>query len=72
MLQRSFDPSPVTADEAIERQQVSYEFRQEVQHRQAFEAYCQWYYATAEKHQTELAAMENDVPLFSWFWRRRA
>lgn len=72
MLKRPFEPSSATASEAVELQQVAYEFSQEVQHRQAFEAYCQWYYATAEQHRAEQAAMENDIPLFSWFWRRRA
>lgn len=72
MLKHSFEPSSATASEAVELQQVTYEFRREVQHRQAFEDYCQWYYAIAQQHRAELAAMENDIPCFNWFWRRRS
>ena len=69
MLKQSLD-SPPAVSETIQLQQVAYEFRQEVRHREEFEAYCDWYYATAAKHQAELAAMENDVSPFNWFWRR--
>ena len=72
MLKRSFEPAAAAADNTIELQQVAYEFRQEVRHREAFEAHCQWDYAAAQKHRTELAAMENDIPFFSWFQRRRS
>lgn len=57
-------------NEAIQLQQVAYEFRHEVWHRDAFEAYCDWYYATAAQHRSELASMEKDIPLFDWFNRR--
>ncbi len=71
MLQRPLESTPDAVGETIQLQQIAYEFRQEVRHREDFEAYCQWYYATAEQHRAELVAMENDIPLFSWFWRRR-
>ena len=67
MPKLSFEPTAATAHEAIERQQITYEFSQEVRHREDFEAYCQWYYETAAQHKAELAAMENDIPLFDWF-----
>ena len=72
MPKLSFEPSPTTAHEAIERQQITYEFSQEVRHRAEFEAYCQWYYETAAQHKAELAAMENDIPLFNWFRGRQS
>ncbi|MBX2864372.1 MAG: hypothetical protein KTR27_12550 [Leptolyngbyaceae cyanobacterium MAG.088] len=70
MLQRSFEPSSDNIGETIELQQIAYEFRQEVKHRNDFEAYCQWYYAAAANHQAEYAAMQNDIPFFSWFCKR--
>ena len=73
MFEQTLEPSlpSTTVSAAVELQQVAYEFRQEVRHREAFEAYCQWYYATAKQHCAELASMKNDIPLFSWFWRRK-
>ncbi len=72
MLQRSLEPSSSNIGETIKLQQIAYEFRQEVQYRHDFEDYCQWYYATTAKHQAELAAMKNDIPLFGWFCRSRS
>ncbi len=73
MSQLHFEPSQTSsAHEAMERQQVTYDFSREVKHRAAFEAYCQWYYETAAQHQAELAAMEHDIPLFSWFRRGKS
>lgn len=64
--QNQADPS-----EAVELQQIAVEFRQETRHREAFAAHCRWYYETAARHQAELAAMENDIPLFRFFWRSK-
>ena len=72
MLQRSFEPSQNDVGEAIELQQIAYEFRQELQYRDDFEAYCQWYYAAAAQHRAELAAMKNDIPFFSWLCRSKS
>ncbi len=72
MLQRSLDPYQNDVGEAIELQQIAYEFRQEVRYRDDFEAHCQWYYATAAQHRAELAAMKNDIPFFSWFCRSKS
>ncbi|MDV3353420.1 hypothetical protein D0962_12990 [Leptolyngbyaceae cyanobacterium CCMR0082] len=71
MFKRSLEPPATNVGESIQLQQIAYEFRQEVRYRDDFEAYCQWYYDTAEKHRTELAAMKNDIPFFSWFCRSR-
>lgn len=72
MLERSFVPSQNDVGEAIELQQIAYEFRQEVRYRDDFEAYCQWYHATAAQHRAELAAMKNDIPFFNWFCRSKS
>ncbi|MEM1254900.1 MAG: hypothetical protein AAGI69_20890 [Cyanobacteria bacterium P01_H01_bin.21] len=69
MLKRSFEPVPTDVSETLELQQIAYEFRQEIQHRNDFDAYCQWYYETAAQNQADLAAMQNDIPFFSWFRR---
>ncbi|NEQ33183.1 MAG: hypothetical protein F6K04_19660 [Leptolyngbya sp. SIO4C5] len=61
----------VRFDKTFELQQVAQEFRYEVAHREALEAYCQWYYETAAAHQRELASMQRDVDFFGLFWRRR-
>ncbi|NEQ49308.1 MAG: hypothetical protein F6K11_04125 [Leptolyngbya sp. SIO3F4] len=72
MHHRLFEPSVANKNinEAIQLQQAAYEFRQEVRYREDFEAYCQWYDATAAKHRAEVASMEKDIPLFNWFSRR--
>ena len=72
MFKNPIEPSSTNVSEAIELQQIAVEFRQEVVGREEFEAYCQWYYATADKHRAELAAMQNDIAIFSWFWRDRS
>lgn len=58
--------------EVLELQQIAQDFHQEVQYRQKFEQYCQWYYQTAERHRQELEAMRGDINLLSWFSRRRS
>ena len=72
MLKHSVDPSPNTVSESIQLQQIAYEFRQELQQRDDFEAYCEWYYAAAAQNRAELAAMKHDIPFFSWFCRSKA
>ncbi len=55
----------------LEAHQLTKDFYHEVQHRQAFERYCQWYYATASQNQQELQRMQNDFNLLGWFYRSR-
>ena len=57
------------AVEVLELQQIAQDFHREVQYREEFEQYCQWYYQTAERHRQELEAMRADINLFSWFGR---
>lgn len=48
---------------------LTYEFRQEVQYREAFEEYCQWCYRMAEQHQREWEAMQKEVSFWNWLRR---
>lgn len=61
------DPKP----EILEVYQFTHEFYNEVEHRQQFDRYCQWYYATAERHRQELQQMQSDFNLLGWFYRGR-
>ncbi|MEM6255693.1 MAG: hypothetical protein AAF821_22495 [Cyanobacteria bacterium P01_D01_bin.156] len=71
MLQRQSTYLPNDSHNLLALHQVAYDFRQEVNYREAFEEHCQWYYAQAQKHQAELASMEKDISLFAWFSRPR-
>ncbi|MEM9818635.1 MAG: hypothetical protein AAF827_19800 [Cyanobacteria bacterium P01_D01_bin.6] len=56
--------------EVFELHQMAYDFHQEVDSREAFEAYCDWYEQTAACHRQELDAMKHDIDLLGMFWRR--
>ena len=56
--------------EILEAHQVTYTFYEEVRYRQDFEAYCQWYYDTAERHRQEFESMKNDLNILGWFCRK--
>jgi hypothetical protein len=62
-------PAPPPDIEILEAHQLGHEFRQEVQYRQNFDEYCQWYYETAQRHQQELQKMRRDINIFGWFFR---
>ncbi len=63
-------PTPPEPDFVVlEVHQLTHEFHEEVQHRQEFDRYCQWYYATARKHRREVQNMQNDLNLLGWFCR---
>ncbi|NJP09200.1 MAG: hypothetical protein HC866_06680 [Leptolyngbyaceae cyanobacterium RU_5_1] len=55
--------------EVLEAHQLTREFYEEIQHRQAFEQYCQWYDSTVARHRQELKKMQNDFNLLGWFRR---
>jgi hypothetical protein len=59
---------PPTAD-FFAPYQLAWEFRRETQTREDLNAYCQWYYETAERHRQEVKSMRNDVNILGWFWR---
>lgn len=66
-----FLPAPPPAADSFATYQLAYKFHREVQQRQEFELYCDWYRQTAELHQKELQKMQGDINIFGWFCRRR-
>lgn len=66
----AFAPKPIS--EALIAYALTREFHREVEYRQDFAYYCQWYRETAAKHQQELQTMQSDINLFGWFCRKRA
>ena len=68
--QLRFIHSAPAQQEILEAHEVTYEFRREVQYRQDFERYCQWYHLTAQAHRQELAKLRGDVNILGWFRRR--
>lgn len=62
-------PQPEVED-VFEVYQVTYTFYREVEHRQAFDEYCQWYDQVAEQHRQELAQMRREINFMSWFYRK--
>ena len=66
---RSIFPALQPEIEILEAHQVAREFYREVEYREDFANYCQWYYETAERHQKELQKMRGDLNIFGWFLR---
>jgi hypothetical protein len=64
------NPAPQPDPAVFEVQILTQQFYHEVKYREEFDHYCQWYRATATKHQQELNKMRGDINLFSWFCRR--
>jgi hypothetical protein len=63
-------PQSQASIEILQAHQLAQDFRHEVYHREALEQYCQWYYATAKKHQQELETMRRDFNILGWFYRK--
>jgi len=61
--------TPHDVIEHLELQHVAQEFRLEVDYRQRFEAYCQWYYRTAEQNRLDYARMQGELDFRDWFSR---
>lgn len=61
-------PTPQAAD-IFTTHQLGHEFRQEVEYRENFKQYCDWYHFTAELNQRELHKMRSDINVFGWFNR---
>ncbi|MBC6481806.1 MAG: hypothetical protein GDA56_32645 [Hormoscilla sp. GM7CHS1pb] len=57
--------------EILEAHQVTREFYQELQYREEFERYCDWYYLTAQQNQQELQQMRSELNIFGWFLGKR-
>jgi hypothetical protein len=54
------------AEEILILNQIAYEFRDEVKHRQSLEQYSQWYQQTAKQNRRDLAVMRQEFNLFRW------
>lgn len=59
------------AADVFQAYQVTHEFHQEVQYREAVQQHCQWYRETAQRHQQEIRRMRGDFNLLGWFLGRR-
>lgn len=68
---RSILPAFQPEIEILEAHQVAREFYREVEYREDFASYCQWYYETAKSNRRELQKMRGDINIFGWFLRRR-
>jgi hypothetical protein len=64
-------PIPQDVAQNLESAKVTREFYHELEHRQAFDGYCQWYYQTAERHRQELTKMRGDINIMGWFNRKK-
>ncbi|MBD2578022.1 hypothetical protein [Oscillatoria sp. FACHB-1406] len=62
-------PAPPPPAEWFATHHLAREFRHEIEARQQFQDYCEWYAETAERHQKELRSMRGDIKLFGWFLR---
>lgn len=65
-----FLPNTPPPADILQCHQLTFEFRQEVQSRDNFKQYCQWYKETAKQHQEELAKMRHDLNFLGWFLGR--
>jgi hypothetical protein len=68
---RWFSPTVEVQPEILEIYRTTHQFYDEVQHREAVDRYCAWYYDVAEQHRRELEKLRGDINLFGWFSRRR-
>ncbi|MBD2022789.1 hypothetical protein H6F43_21635 [Leptolyngbya sp. FACHB-36] len=64
-------PVPQPEPEVLVVYALTREFHREVEQREAFEQYCQWYRNTAEQNRRELHKLRQDVNVFGWFCRGR-
>lgn len=46
--------------------QTTNQFYREVQTREAWSLYCDWYYSTAARHRQELHAMRGELNIMGW------
>jgi hypothetical protein len=65
-----FAPQPPPELEVITLHALAYEFRHEVQQRQAFADYCAWYAAIAQEHRADLEKMRRETNFLRFFGQR--
>jgi len=70
IFHRQIVPLPPEAEDVFATYEMAQEFYQEVEYRESLDAYYTWYHTVAEQHRQELAAMQRDVNILGWFYRR--
>lgn len=53
--------------EVLSTYQATRAFYTEVELREAFEEYCQWYQQVSEQHRRECEQMQGDLNILGWF-----
>lgn len=61
--------TPQDVIEHLELQHIAQEFRLEVEYRQQFEEYCEWYYRTAAQNYRDYVQMQSEPDVREWFSR---
>lgn len=61
--------TPQDVIEHLELQHIAQEFRLEVEAREQFEAYCEWYYQVADQNRRDYEKMQSELNLLPWFSR---
>ncbi len=64
-------PLPPAILEALVAYNLTREFYREVEYREEFDRYVQWYRATAATNQRELQKMQRDINVLGWFNQHR-
>ena len=70
-FQQIIPTPPPPAQEIFAVYQATREFYTEVQYREEFERYCQWYREVSELHRQEQQKMQGDINILGWFNRGR-
>lgn len=63
-------PAPEPTPEVLLVYDLTRQFQREVEYREEFDRYCQWYRTTAEQHRQEWQKLQTDWNLLGWFSRR--
>jgi hypothetical protein len=61
--------TPQDVVEYLKLQHIAQEFRLEIEYREQFEAYCDWYYRIAEQNRQDYGRMQSELNLWEWFSR---
>ncbi len=64
--------TPQEVTEYLHLHQAAQDFRLELEHREHFEAYCQWYAQVATENKLDLDRMRSELNLLTWFNSRSA
>ncbi len=63
--------APPAVSEALIAHALTRDFYREVEYREEFEQYCDWYHRTATANREEHQRMQRDLNLLAWFNRGR-